>query len=45
MTYELVIGLEVHLKLTSAHKLFCRCANVQEFDNLAPNTHICPVCT
>ncbi len=45
MTYELVIGLEVHLKLTSAHKLFCRCANVQEFENLAPNTHICPVCT
>ena len=43
--YELVIGLEIHLKLNSATKLFCGCKNIQEFDDLAPNSHICPVCT
>lgn len=45
MTYELVIWLEIHLKLNSTHKLFCTCLNVQEFDELPANTHICPVCT
>lgn len=44
-SYELVIGLEIHLKLNSATKLFCGCSNVQEFDDLAPNTHICPICS
>jgi aspartyl-tRNA(Asn)/glutamyl-tRNA(Gln) amidotransferase subunit B len=43
--YELVIGLEIHLKLNSVKKLFCGCQNVQDFTDLSPNTHICPVCT
>ncbi|MEY3197691.1 MAG: hypothetical protein RL023_332 [Candidatus Parcubacteria bacterium] len=43
--YELVIGLEIHLKLNSTTKLFCGCKNIQEFDDLSPNTYICPVCT
>ncbi len=43
--YECIIGLEIHIKLNSKNKLFCKCKNEQEFDNLEPNTHICPVCT
>ncbi len=39
--YEAVIGLEVHVELATATKLFCGCAN--EF-GAEPNTHICPVC-
>ena len=43
--YETVMWLEIHIKLNSTNKLFCRCKNEQEFDNLQPNTNICPVCT
>lgn len=43
--YEFVIWLEIHVKLNSPNKLFCRCKNEQDFDELSPNTNICPVCT
>ena len=43
--YHITIGLEIHIKLKSETKLFCQCANVQDFDVLEPNTHICPTCT
>ena len=39
--YEPTIGLEVHVELATATKLFCSCVN--EF-GAEPNTHICPVC-
>jgi aspartyl-tRNA(Asn)/glutamyl-tRNA(Gln) amidotransferase subunit B len=39
--YEPVIGLEVHVQLLSATKIFCGCAN--KF-GAEPNTNICPVC-
>ncbi|NLA95803.1 MAG: Asp-tRNA(Asn)/Glu-tRNA(Gln) amidotransferase subunit GatB [Clostridiaceae bacterium] len=39
--YESVIGLEVHIELKTAHKLFCECATA--FD-APPNTQVCPVC-
>jgi aspartyl-tRNA(Asn)/glutamyl-tRNA(Gln) amidotransferase subunit B len=39
--YEAIIGLETHVELATATKLFCGCAN--EF-GAPPNTHICPVC-
>ena len=39
--WELVVGLEVHVELATATKLFCGCAN--QFGN-EPNTNICPVC-
>jgi aspartyl-tRNA(Asn)/glutamyl-tRNA(Gln) amidotransferase subunit B len=39
--YETVIGLEVHVELSTATKLFCGCAN--EF-GAEPNTNVCPVC-
>src|SRR5712691_11256583 len=40
-TWEAVIGLEVHVELATATKLFCSCRN--EF-GAEPNTNICPVC-
>ncbi len=39
--YEPVLGLEVHVELSTATKMFCGCAN--EF-GAEPNTHVCPVC-
>jgi aspartyl-tRNA(Asn)/glutamyl-tRNA(Gln) amidotransferase subunit B len=43
-SYEIVIGLEVHVKLSSSTKLFCACENNQSLTQ-KPNTSICPVCT
>lgn len=42
MQYETVIGLEVHVELSTNTKIFCGCST--EFGG-EPNTHICPVCT
>jgi aspartyl-tRNA(Asn)/glutamyl-tRNA(Gln) amidotransferase subunit B len=42
MNYEPVIGLEVHVQLKTASKMFCRSRNA-EADR--PNQHICEVCT
>ena len=39
--YTTVIGLEVHVQLATASKLFCRCATVFGAE---PNTQTCPVC-
>ena len=39
--YEPVIGLETHVELGTASKMFCGCAT--EF-GAEPNTQICPVC-
>src|SRR6202046_3026027 len=39
--YEPVIGLEVHVQLLTATKIFCSCST--RF-GAAPNTHVCPVC-
>lgn len=39
--YEPVIGLEVHVQLNTASKIFCACAT--RFGD-PPNTHTCPVC-
>jgi aspartyl-tRNA(Asn)/glutamyl-tRNA(Gln) amidotransferase subunit B len=41
MTWEPVIGLEVHVQLKTRTKMFCRCR--VEF-GAEPNTHTCPVC-
>ena len=44
MSYTLTVGLEIHLKIKSATKLFCRCTNNQDNDLLVPNSNVCPVC-
>lgn len=41
MTYETVIGLEVHLQLSTATKLFCGCPAAF---GAPPNSRTCPVC-
>ena len=41
MTWETVIGLETHVELATASKLFCPCTTA--FGG-PPNTHCCPVC-
>src|SRR5882757_8295820 len=39
--YEPVIGLEVHVQLLTASKIFCSCST--QFGD-PPNTNVCPVC-
>lgn len=41
MTYEAVIGLEIHAELSTKSKIFCSCTT--EFGG-EPNTHCCPIC-
>ena len=41
-SWEIVMGLEVHVELATKTKIFCSCTT--EFGG-APNTHCCPVCT
>ena len=43
MSYEAVIGLEVHAELATLSKMFCGCA-VVDSTQAAPNTYVCPVC-
>src|SRR6185437_16994967 len=39
--YEMVVGLEVHVQLSTRTKIFCRCST--NFGD-APNANTCPVC-
>ena len=41
MEYEIVVGLEVHVKIRTESKMFCGCANRYGAE---PNTLACPVC-
>ena len=40
--FETVIGLEVHVQLTTKSKMFCGCSTA--YSGAEPNTHVCPVC-
>lgn len=40
--YEVVIGIEVHVQLKTATKIFCTCANEISKE---PNKNICQICT
>lgn len=42
MEYEIIVGLEVHVELSTKSKIYCSCTT--DFGG-EPNTHICPVCT
>jgi aspartyl-tRNA(Asn)/glutamyl-tRNA(Gln) amidotransferase subunit B len=39
--YEPVLGLEVHVELSTVTKMFCGCLTAFGAE---PNTHVCPVC-
>jgi aspartyl-tRNA(Asn)/glutamyl-tRNA(Gln) amidotransferase subunit B len=39
--FDPVLGLEVHVELSTATKMFCSCPNVF---GAPPNTHVCPTC-
>ena len=39
--FDPVLGLEVHVELSTATKMFCGCANTFGAD---PNTNVCPTC-
>ncbi|MBC8571189.1 Asp-tRNA(Asn)/Glu-tRNA(Gln) amidotransferase subunit GatB [Zongyangia hominis] len=40
-SYEMVVGLEVHVELSTKTKIFCGCSTAF---GAAPNTQCCPVC-
>ena len=40
--YEAVIGVEIHVQLRTAAKMFCPCGT--DIAEAAPNTRTCPVC-
>ena len=42
MTWETIVGLEVHAELNTASKLFCACSTAFAGE---PNSQCCPVCT
>ncbi|WP_446897684.1 Asp-tRNA(Asn)/Glu-tRNA(Gln) amidotransferase subunit GatB [Clostridium sp. LBM24168] len=41
MEFEMIIGLEVHVELSTNTKMYCGCS--AEFGGI-PNSHVCPVC-
>ena len=41
MNWEMVIGLETHVELSTRSKVFCACETTFGAE---PNTHVCPVC-
>lgn len=41
-SFEVIIGLEIHVQMNTQTKLWCRCSN-DDFD-LEPNTAVCSVC-
>ena len=40
--FETVIGLEVHVQLSTVSKMFCRCS--ADYADAEPNTYVCPIC-
>ena len=42
MNLETIIGLEIHVQLKTASKMFCSCPNVDPESE--PNSAVCPIC-
>ena len=42
MSYDIIIGLEIHVQLQTKTKIFCGCSTAFNPDN--PNVQTCPVC-
>src|SRR3989338_11017099 len=42
MQLESIIGLEIHVQLSTQSKMFCACDNRNEL--MPPNTAVCPIC-
>jgi len=42
MSYEIIIGLEIHVQLQTRTKIFCGCSTAFNPDH--PNVQVCPVC-
>ncbi len=42
-TYELIMGLETHVRVKSNTKMFCSCQNAIELAP-EPNMNVCPIC-
>ena len=40
--YQPVIGMEVHVQVVTASKMFCACSS--DYASPPPNTHACPIC-
>jgi len=43
MSLQPIIGLEIHVRINTKSKMFCRCKNMADDD--PPNTAICSICT
>lgn len=42
LSFQTVIGLEIHVQLATKSKLFCSCPT--DYIGATPNTNVCPVC-